>query len=633
MSQTQVERLFIKDRTSLVCGSFRLTTNLSTSGAVITSNWEAADDASSGTVGSAITQSSGIFTFPSTGVYNIMFGVTAYDDADSRYVGAQIEGTSNNSDYDALSLKYDSFNVISPYSWCQISSHALFDCTDTTTHKLMSYIGRGLQSGAFRQLDDISSGFDGSDTTHTMQVNSTNVTVGDVNQILLSLGGVIQKPGTDFTVSSSTLTFTTAPAANTSFFAVLLGSDNGGTVTPTDKSVTVGKIDINGGELFLDADDDTSITADTDDQIDFKAGGTDIMSLTATTATINDGVTISVADNTDNLTLTSTDADANAGPNLRLYRNSSSPADHDIVGQIDFEGRNDNSEDIVYAKIFGSPKDVSDGTEDGGFFLHTMLAGSDVSRMGMSSSQTVFNDDGNDIDFRVENDAGGNLLNVQAVNTPFSSSTTGCVGINSANSDGNMFEVINPGAGVYTIKSIASASSGGIYTLGLTFNSQAPDDNTSSFIIGNDTTTVKFRVYSDGDVVNHDNSYGSISDERIKSNIVDANSQWDDIKALKIRNYKKNDDIAQYGDKAWVQLGVIAQELEAAGMDKCVKQEVLYTSDDQEVAINKTAKEGDIKEYKSVKYSILYMKAIKALQEAMAKIEALEADVKTLKGE
>ena len=64
----------------------------------------------------------------------------------------------------------------------------------------MSYIGRGLQSGAFRQLDDISSGFDGSDTTHTMQVNSTNVTVGDVNQILLSLGGVIQKPGTDFTV-------------------------------------------------------------------------------------------------------------------------------------------------------------------------------------------------------------------------------------------------------------------------------------------------------------------------------------------------------------------------------------------------------------------------------------------------
>jgi hypothetical protein len=106
----------------------------------------------------------------------------------------------------------------------------------------MAYIGRQNLGGAYRQLDDISSGFDGSDTTHTMQVNSQNVTVGDVNQIILSLGGVIQKPGTDFTVSGSVLTFTTAPAANTSFFAVLLGSDNGGTVTPTDGSVTGDKV-------------------------------------------------------------------------------------------------------------------------------------------------------------------------------------------------------------------------------------------------------------------------------------------------------------------------------------------------------------------------------------------------------
>ena len=106
----------------------------------------------------------------------------------------------------------------------------------------MSYIGRDIRTGAFRQLDDISSGVDGSDTTHTMQVNSTNVSVGDVNQILLSLGGVIQKPGPDFTISGSTLTFTTAPASGLSFFAILLGSDNGGTTTPTDGSVTTDKI-------------------------------------------------------------------------------------------------------------------------------------------------------------------------------------------------------------------------------------------------------------------------------------------------------------------------------------------------------------------------------------------------------
>ena len=113
----------------------------------------------------------------------------------------------------------------------------------------MAYIGRQNLGGAYRQLDDISSSFNSSNTAFTMQVSSTNVSLGDVNQIVLSLGGVIQKPGTDFTISGSTLTFTTAPAANTSFFAILLGSDNGGTVTPTDASVTVDKLAIAGGEV------------------------------------------------------------------------------------------------------------------------------------------------------------------------------------------------------------------------------------------------------------------------------------------------------------------------------------------------------------------------------------------------
>ena len=106
----------------------------------------------------------------------------------------------------------------------------------------MAYIGRQNLGGAYRQLDDISSSFNGSTTAFTMQVSSTNVSLGDVNQIVLSLGGVVQKPGTDFTISGSTLTFTTAPVANTSFFAILLGSDNGGTVTPTDSSVTTAKL-------------------------------------------------------------------------------------------------------------------------------------------------------------------------------------------------------------------------------------------------------------------------------------------------------------------------------------------------------------------------------------------------------
>ena len=332
--------------------------------------------------------------------------------------------------------------------------------------------------------------------------------------------------------------------------------------------------------------------------------------------------TITTADNTDTLTLKSTDADGSSGPNLKLARDSGSPADGDVIGQIMFTADDDAGNATDFFTMSGNIRDASNGNEEVQMVFYGQRNGAVVNYLEFDDDHVVFNEGSADIDFRIESDSQANMFNLQAAHA---SNSAGTIGFNSANSDGNFFEAINPQTGVYTGKMIASPGSGGVYTLGLTISGYSPDDNSSAFIVGNDTTTVRFRVYSDGDVQNHDNSYGSTSDERIKSNIVDANSQWDDIKALKIRNYKKNDDIAQYGDKAWVQLGVIAQELEAAGMDKCVKKEVLYTAEDQEVAINKTAKEGDIKDYKVVKYSILYMKAIKALQEAMARIEALEA--------
>jgi len=141
------------------------------------------------------------------------------------------------------------------------------------------------------------------------------------------------------------------------------------------------------------------------------------------------GITISVADNSDNLTLTSTDADANSGPNLRMYRNSSSPADSDAIGLIDFEGRNDNSQDVVYAAIDTRIVDASDGTEDGRIEVATILGGTaGVSRVLMDATQTVFNDNSKDIDFRVESDNDANAFFVQGSN--------GHVGIGNASPEG-----------------------------------------------------------------------------------------------------------------------------------------------------------------------------------------------------
>ena len=68
---------------------------------------------------------------------------------------------------------------------------------------------------------------------------------------------------------------------------------------------------------------------------------------------------------TSDMTLSSTGTDSTAGPVLTFYRNSSSPADADYLGQLKFEGENDADEKIVYSKITGKILDASDGTEDG----------------------------------------------------------------------------------------------------------------------------------------------------------------------------------------------------------------------------------------------------------------------------
>jgi len=163
----------------------------------------------------------------------------------------------------------------------------------------------------------------------------------------------------------------------------------------------------------------------------------------------------------------------------------------------------------------------------------------------------------------------------------------------------------------------------------------AHDGSGNAFFVGTDASTNRIVVNSQGDITNHDNSYGSISDERIKQDIKDANSQWDDIKALKIRNYKKKDDVRQYKDKAWEQIGVVAQELEASGMDKLVREADPSEGDIRSSTEFGTLNEdGTVKEIKAkvkdVKYSVLYMKAVKALQEAMARIETLETKVAAL---
>ena len=222
--------------------------------------------------------------------------------------------------------------------------------------------------------------------------------------------------------------------------------------------------------------------------------------------------------------------------------------------------------------------------------------------------------------------------------------SSGHVGINFTSAHDNALKIEN-GTDSEWVISMRHSDADNPLGIQIYYSGGAPDGSGDKFIRCLDTGGERFQVLSDGDCNNHDNSFGSISDERIKQNITDASSQWDDIKAVKVRKFKMKDDIRQYGDDAWDLLGVVAQELEASGINKLVKEiepsssdilsdssfGTLYQDGDE---LPKGKEVGDVKtvnaKVKHVKYSILYMKAIKALQEAQTRIETLETKVKTL---
>ena len=334
----------------------------------------------------------------------------------------------------------------------------------------MSYIGQGLPADTFQGFVTDSFTGDGSATTFTLSKEPFSE-----DTLIVVINNVIQKPTTNFTVSGTTLTIVgTAVASGDVIYAIHMGGP-----------LPIGgasELDLNGAsdKLILDTDGDTTISADTDDQIDIKVGGTDVVTLTNSslvlkgttpTLTIGDagaedtkivfdgnaqdfyvglddsaddliiglgstvgttpiisvdenkdvsipdgGLTITTDDNTAQLTLTSTDADANAGPILIMNRNSASPADNDYIGNIQMEMENDAGENLDAVSILGQIIDASDGTEDARLYFYMRTAGTMRDAFHISPTETVFNDDTVDRDFRVETDANAVAFKVDAGN-------------------------------------------------------------------------------------------------------------------------------------------------------------------------------------------------------------------------
>jgi len=102
------------------------------------SNWERADDATFAYIGSGMSQSSGKFTFPATGIYYITFTLYAYDTGSMHYYATKIMGSSDDgSNYDQLASADNTIANVGGTNYNTSTVSCFFDCTDTSTHKVV----------------------------------------------------------------------------------------------------------------------------------------------------------------------------------------------------------------------------------------------------------------------------------------------------------------------------------------------------------------------------------------------------------------------------------------------------------------------------------------------------------------
>ena len=128
------------DKPLTVADQWRVTTNFDSSSTdPITSNWERVDHASQGSIGTAMAVSSGIWTFPVTGIYQVTFH-TQYKKAGNteiRYSDTQILGTTDDSSYDAIAVSTQGQgHGGTGDNYVHNSAMSLVDVTDTSNVKV-----------------------------------------------------------------------------------------------------------------------------------------------------------------------------------------------------------------------------------------------------------------------------------------------------------------------------------------------------------------------------------------------------------------------------------------------------------------------------------------------------------------
>jgi hypothetical protein len=151
--------------------------------------------------------------------------------------------------------------------------------------------------------------------------------------------------------------------------------------------------------------------------------------------------------------------------------------------------------------------------------------------------------------------------------------------------------------------------------INLDFSAASDDNNTTQFLLCQDSTTSRCIIYSDGDVWTSD--AGTLtSDKRLKTNIQDATPKLDDLMKIKIKNFEWSEDFHP-GKTGQKKIGVIAQEFEE-----------IFPGLVSEHNISKTDNEPVMR--KAVRMGALIPILVKGMQEQQSIIEDLKARIETL---
>jgi hypothetical protein len=217
----------------------------------------------------------------------------------------------------------------------------------------MAYVGTPIDTtNTFTSLQGKRFSGDNSTTDFTLDVAPSSTL-----DIEVFVGNVRQDPNSAYTLNGTTLSFTGAPPTGTNNIYVVHQAKSVGTISVPDSyksdsqtisgartfSSTVqlgGTADMNGTELILDADGDTSITADTDDQIDIRINGADDFTFTGNSFNVLDGSEIDLADNCE--------LRVGNGDDLTIFHNGSNSIISSQTGDLQIRAGNTGENFHVY---------------------------------------------------------------------------------------------------------------------------------------------------------------------------------------------------------------------------------------------------------------------------------------------